>query len=450
MSTRSISRATAAVVAAVSAFALAGCGDSGGVGGATSAAPQNSTSAGGKVTLNYWTWFPTETTVKKAIAAYEAANPNVTINLREFEAADYQKQLPLALNGGEKLDIVGVQVSAMTNTVSAQLQPVSDWESNLPADWRDQLEAKPVEQAQNIAKDKTLYQIPMGSIGSVVMYYNPTILAKAGVQAVPATVEDLAKAAAAIKQAAPDVQPVVFAADTWFQDEMLFTIASQTSPTLSDEILYNGKAWNDPALVKALESYKKLFTSGAVDKATLSLKAPRPSELFTTGKAAFYFDGSWQNSLLSKTYREANKIALEDVGAAGVPTIDGGTPAMRAFAEGGLAIPKSSSNVAEAAKFIAFMTMGDGLKSWAPDLVLAPSKKGYAPGDDVLVSQAAKDGFAAVAKMVANAGSNRDSNQDFLNSVEGNAILEVLNGKKTAQAAADEMQKQWTSGRYPH
>ena len=448
MRARLMIRTAAVALVAVSALALTACGNSGGVGGAT-AAPQSS--AGGKATLNYWTWFPAEATLKKAIAAYQAANPNVTINLREFQNADYQKQLPLALNGGEKLDIVGVQVSAMTNSVNTQLLPVSEWESNLSSGWRDQIEAKPLEQAQNVSKDKVLFQIPLGSIGSAVMYFNPALLEKAGVQKVPTTLDELVAASAAIKKSEPGVQPVVFASDPWWQEEMLFTIAGQTDPSLSDDILYNGKAWNDPALVRALENYKKLFTSGAVDKSTLSLKSPRPSELFTSGKAAFYFDGSWQNSLLSKAYREANKIDLADVGAAGIPVVEsGGVPAMRAFAEGGLAIPKSSTNAAEAAKFIEFMTIGEGVQYWAPDLVLSPAKKGFVPSDEVLASPVAKDGFAAVAKLINSAGSNRDSNQDFLNSVEGNAILDVLNGKATAQAAADEMQKQWTSGRYPH
>ncbi len=442
-------RVAAFGVAAAAALSLAACGDSGGVGGAT-AASQSPVDSAAPVTLKYWTWFPAEASLKKVIDAYQKAHPNVTIQLTEHEAADYQKQLPLALNGGEALDIVGVQVSAMTNTVNTQLRPVSEWEQYLPKDWRNQLEAKPLEQAQKISKDGVLYDIPMGSIGSAAMYYNPAILAKAGVE-VPQTVADLAAAAKKIKASDASIQPVVFAGDAWWQEEMLFTIAGQTHPTLSDDILKGGGAWNDPAMVDALAAYKELFTSGAVDKATLSLMSPRPTEVFTSGKAAFYLDGSWQNSLLSKTYREANKINLADVGAMGLPVIrSGGTQAMRAFAEGGLAIPKSSKNVAAAADFISYMTIGDGVALWAPDLVLSPSKKGFAPGADVLSSDAAQKGFATIAGLINNAGSNRDSNQDFLNNVEGNAILDVLNGKKTPQEAADEMQKQWTSGRYPH
>jgi raffinose/stachyose/melibiose transport system substrate-binding protein len=232
---------------------------------------------------------------------------------------------------------------------------------------------------------------------------------------------------------------------------MLFTIIGQTDPTLSDAIQYHGGKWNDPALVKGLTDYKSLFTSGAIPKSTLSLLNGTGTTVFTSGKAAFYIDGSWNDSLLSAAYRTANKITLADVGAAGVPVVDAnGTPAVRAFAEGGLAIPKSSTHVAAAAKFIAYMTSGAGVGVWAPDLVLIPASKAFTLGSDVLTSPAAQSGYKAIQALVDSAGSDRNSQQDFLNQVEGNDILDVLNGSKTPQKAADDMQSQWTSGRYPH
>jgi raffinose/stachyose/melibiose transport system substrate-binding protein len=437
-----------ALAAGVLATALttSACGNSGGVGGGKTAAQDTSA----KVTLEYWTWFPAQATLDKVISAYEAKNPNVTIKLHEYSNADYQKQLPLALNGGQKVDIAGVQVSAMTNTVRTQLRPVSSWESNLPSGWRSQLEAKPVQQTEQIASDKTLYSIPMGSIGSAFMYYNAAMLTKYGV-AVPKTAADLAAAAAKIKAAAPGVTPVVFAGDPYWQEETLFTLVGQTSPGLSDTILHGNGKWNDPAIVQGLTEYKSLFASGAFDKSVLSLKAPRPTDLFTAGKAAFYIDGSWNDSLLSAAYRTANKIGLADVGATTVPVVAAnGQPAARAFAEGGLAIPKSSTHVDAAAKFIAYMTVGAGVDLWAPDLVLSPAKKGYTPSSAVLNSPAATAGYTAVSTAINNAGSSRDSQQDFLTQVEGNSILDVLNGTKTPQAAADYMQSEWASGRYPH
>ncbi|MEV4515583.1 extracellular solute-binding protein [Dactylosporangium sp. NPDC049525] len=439
-------RVLATAVAVVAMGGPAACGDSGGVGGGKDA--EQATDDGQPVTLKYWTWFPPEATVREAIAGFEKDHPTIKIDLRIFEAADYQKQLPLALNGGEELDVVGVQVSAMTNSVREQLRPVSEWEKNLPAGWRDKLAAGPVRQTEKIATDGKLYSIPMGSLGSAVMLYNAAMLSQLGI-AVPTTADELATAAAKVRAAKPDVTPVVFSGEPYWQEEMLFTVAGQTNPTLSDDVFASRKPWNSPEMVAALGQYKSLFDKGIVGTDVLSLKGNRPAELFTGGKAAFYVDGTWQSSLLSQASRKANKIDLADVGAAAFPVVAaGGKPAVRSYAEGGLAIPKTSKHAAQAAKFVEYMTMGKGVDIWGKDLVLVPTSKSYHADSSVLASQAARDGYAAVTVLINSAGSARDSNQGFLNQVEGNAILDVLRGQSTAQAAADKLQSEWTSGRY--
>jgi raffinose/stachyose/melibiose transport system substrate-binding protein len=438
-------RRTALILAA--ALGLAACGDSGGVGGGDAAAQQTA-KPGEEVVLKYWTWFPPEATIKDTIAAFEKANSGIKIELRQFEAADYQKSLPLALNGGEELDVVGVQVSAMTNTVKDKVRAVSEWESHLGQGWRDKLNPTMVKQAEEIAKDGKLYDIPMGSIGSAIMLSNAALLNELGI-AFPKTADELVTAAARIKAAKPDVQPVVFSGEPYWQEEMLLTIAGQTSPTLSDDLMASRKPWNSKEVVEALKDYKSLFDRGEVDTSVLSLKENRPTELFGSGKAAFLVDGSWQSSMLSENYRKANKIALTDVGAGAFPVLRAeGKPAARGLAEGGLAIPKSSKHVAEAAKFIAFMTFGDGVAKWSKDLVLVPSLDKFTVDPSVLTSQAAKDGYAAVQKVISAGGSARDSNQAFLKQVEGNAILDVLRGQTTAEAAAQKLHEEWTSGRY--
>jgi raffinose/stachyose/melibiose transport system substrate-binding protein len=441
--------ATVAAVTLAFGLASAACGNSGGVGG-KAAAGQASVSAGQTVTLNYWTWFPAESTLKKSIAAFEAANPAIKINLREFSNSDYQKELPLALNGGQSLDVVGVQVSAMTNTVRTQLRPVTDWASNLPADWQSKIDATMLAQTKDIAKDGVLYSIPMGSIGSAVVYSNADELKKLGLD-FPKTLADLNADVAKIKAANDGVTPVVFTGDSWFQNEMFLTVADQIDPKLSDELYTNKVAWNDPKMVQALTAYQNLYKNGVFDTATLSLKGSAADDQFNAGKAAFLLEGSWNSSVLSSGYRTANKISVGNVGAGAFPVVvDGGQPAARTYAEGGLAIPKSSKYPAQAAKFIQYLAMGDGVSTWAQDLVLVPSKVGYQVDKSVLTTPEAQSGFAAIQQVMTAPGSGRGAfNTTFTSTVLDNALLDLARGKTTPQALADSLQQQWSSGRYP-
>lgn len=425
----------------VAAVALAGCGSSGGVGG-DEGVEQNTSE---KATITYWTWFPPEATLNAAIDAFEKANPNITVKLKTFTNEDYQKQLPLALSGDESIDVVGVQVSAMTNTVKDYLLPVSDWGADLVGGLNESM----VAQTEQIASDGELYSLPMGSIGSAVMYYNAAMLDELGI-AVPKTADEWKTAVAAVEAAKPDVTPVVFSGEPYWQEEMLFTIAEQTSPGLSDDIIGGSGSWDQPALVDGLNAYKSLFDDGIVGSDVLSLQGSRPSELFASGEAAFFIDGSWQNSLLSASGRAAAGIDLEDVGAAPLPLVDGGEPAIRALAEGGLAIPANSKNVKAATTFISFLLSPAGADIWAKDLILVPSLTGYEVSEDVLETDAARAGYAAVSAVIADPTSQRNSQQDFLNKVEGNAILDVLRGTTSAEDAAAQMQSEWDSGRYPH
>ena len=425
----------------VAAVALAGCGSSGGVGGEDGVEQNTSDEA----TITYWTWFPPEATLNAAIEAFEKENPNITVKLKTFTAEDYQKQLPLALSGDETVDVVGVQVSAMTNTVKDYLLPVSDWGSDLVGELNDSM----IAQTESIATDGELYSLPMGSIGSALMYYNATMLDELGI-AVPKTTEEWKAAVDAITAAKPDVTPVVFAGEPYWQEEMLFTVAEQKSPGLSDDIIGGDGSWDQPAMIEGLNAYKSLFDDGIISPDVLSLQGTRPSELFSSGEAAFLIDGSWQNSLLSASGRAAAGIELEDVGAAPFPVVDGGEPAVRSFAEGGLGIPANSKNVKAATAFISFLLSPAGADIWAKDLILVPSLKGYDVSADVLESDAARQGYADVSAVIAAPTSERDSQQDFLSKVEDNAILDVLRGTTTAEDAAAQMQSEWESGRYPH
>jgi raffinose/stachyose/melibiose transport system substrate-binding protein len=156
--------------------------------------------------------------------------------------------------------------------------------------------------------------------------------------------------------------------------------------------------------------------------------------------------------VLSSAYRKANGIDVADVGAGYFPvSVAGGAPAARTYAEGGLAIPKTSTHVAEAAKFIQFMTLSQqGVSTWAPDLVLVPSLTGYTLPSSVLTSSAAQSGYQTITQTIDAGGSGRgEYSTNFTSSVLDNSLLQVARGQVAPQAEAASLQAAWTSGRYP-
>jgi raffinose/stachyose/melibiose transport system substrate-binding protein len=345
-----------------------------------------------------------------------------------------------------------VQIAAMTNTVDKNLRPVSQWESYLPADWQSKINSTMLTQTQDAASDSTLYELPMGSIGDPVMYSNQALLAKAGITAEPTTGAELAADVKKIKAAEPGIEPVTFSGEGWFQEDILFALLNQINPHLSDEV-YQGKvAWNSPQMIKALTEYQNMFSAGTLDTGVLSQVEADADDAFNSGKAAFLVEGSWDSSVLSASYRKANGINISDVGGGAFPAVmPGGSPAVRTYAEGGLAIPKDSKHVAQAAKFIQFMTLqGQGESTWAPDLVLVPSLNGYTVPSSVLTSPAARSGYAAIQKLIGDDVSGRGVyTTNFTSNVLDPSLANVARGHTTPKAEAAALQSAWVSGRYP-
>ncbi|MEU8379088.1 extracellular solute-binding protein [Streptosporangium sp. NPDC048865] len=400
----------------------------------------------GPVTLKYWTFAPPADGLKRAITAFEQANPGIEVELRTFTEADYRERLPEALDGDEALDVVGLQIPTMTRAVANRLRPVEDWKDKVSGGWVEELDEGAVKRTEKAAKDGELYSVPMGSSGGAVMYYNVNLLSELG-EPFPETAADLESIVMRLKKEIPGLRPVVFSGEPRRQEELLFTVAGQSHPTLSDDLLAGDKPWNGPEMVSALTAYRSLFDRGVLARSALTLKGDRPAELFRAGKALFLVDGSGRSPMLSASYHKKEKVTVKKVGAGPFPTILPGTEhAVRSTAEVGLAIPEKSKHVAEAATLIEFLTTGDGVSSWAGDLTLVPSHEDFRMESSVFAAPEGKDGYAAIQDLVREGGSQNVPDEVFLERVEGDVILDVARGRTTAKKAADRLQKEWARG----
>jgi len=400
-----------------------------------------------QVTLQYWAWFPPLPTTEKMIEAFEAANPNIDVEINVLESTVYQDKLPLSLAAGDALDLVAVQTGAMVDQVKVDLQPLEPLlEEYVGADWADAYAAKAVDQAKQLADDGELYILPVGALGSVVGYYNAEMFEELGLE-VPTNYEEFKAYADAVTAADPNLFPVVFSGENWFQDEILLTLIGQTSPEFFNDIRYGDGRWDDPAFIEALTTYKQMHDDGIFSLDTIGIDYGGALEIFYGGGAPILLQGTWEAGMISEPFRTENGIELAEVGLMPLPVIaDGGTPSIRSFIEMGLAVPANSDNPEEAMALLEFLVFGDGVDVWAPTLSFVPARLGYELPETTLPTEVAQESFATLSQLVQNPSSDRNNVSAF-SAVVGDGIIEALNGADPADVAA-KLQSEWESGRY--
>jgi len=119
-------------------------------------------------TIPYW---------QDVIDAYEAANPNVTVELREISSAEYQDVLNIQLSGGDDTDIITVKDIPGYNAMLSrgQIIPLDDY---IAADGIDLSQYSGA--ADELVWDGQIYALPFRS-DIWILYYNKDIFDAAGV-----------------------------------------------------------------------------------------------------------------------------------------------------------------------------------------------------------------------------------------------------------------------------
>ena len=202
------------------AMLVAGCVSSGG--------STASSSSGGK-TVTVWSWF-VESTMQKAIKAYEKAHPGVTVNYTYY---NYDPQFITALKAAAKSgtlpDIIGLQPGSLTQQYRADLTPVNTLAAKTWGSSREQ-KIYPVDLQQmrmgNPAGNSNVYIIPDES-QVLAIWYNKQIFAKLHIS-VPTTMAGLIADAKKIK-AAGYIPMYQGAAGAWQNENVFLMLASTGS-----------------------------------------------------------------------------------------------------------------------------------------------------------------------------------------------------------------------------
>ncbi|MDR2938987.1 MAG: extracellular solute-binding protein [Clostridiales bacterium] len=402
---------------------------------------------GGQTTLEYWTWFPSQDQYAETIAAFEAANPDIKINLTVMESKAFQEKTPMALSTGEDIDIVGVQPSAFATQVQdylADLDPLMA--QAVGADWKSKYSETALAQGNSLTNDATKL-LTLTNSGSMVGFYNAALMKEIGAE-VPTTLAEYKDVAAKLAAMYPDKYAGVFGGrEAWIVDEMMLTVLGQKGDYYN-QWRYNGANVDGEEFRTAINGFKKFFDEGVFSMDTMDLDAAGAMEAFVNGDALVFYMGSWEAYMLSQQLREGRSIALEDVGAMALPVVDAGdTLSVRSYIDSGIGIVDASEKKEAAAKFVAFVTLQEGADIFGKQLTGTSAKKDFAVDASLFASDTASQGWDTVVKLLAEGTADRNNVSGY-SDVEGAAVQSVINGSLTTDQAVADLQAEWISGKY--
>ena len=242
-----------------------------------------------QVTIEYWQYFfeARVTAMDQLIENFEAANPNITVEMTHFPYADYRTRTAVAVPSGEGPDIVQLFYGWLNDYIDAGLIQPLPVETFSP----EMVEAEFFPMVQAMERDGEYFALPT-AVRSLAMFYNERILEAAGVE-VPTTLDELVAAAAATteRDGAGNITQVglttgMTAQDHhWFREVLVRQMGGE--PYLDD---YQTVNYDTEAGRAALDFYLGLQEQGVTQTGFMD----EPQAAFRSGRAAFHIDGSFR------------------------------------------------------------------------------------------------------------------------------------------------------------
>jgi multiple sugar transport system substrate-binding protein len=304
----------------------------------------------GDIVLNIWGFEGEAEFFPQLIAAFEADNPGVTVQLTEIPEGDYVTKIDTALLAGEGPDIAFVYVPrwlkagkfvSLNSAIEQAGIPFDDF--NTGAITRD-----------------CVYQGNVYCLGTytgaIIMLYNKDIFDAAGVAYPSATepwsMREYFDATLAVTKKSDNIEERVWGGDaqphTWWMDWR--THISNDGRTTDGFV-------NDDATVEAYQIMADMRREGsAMDSADAALVQTEGFDLFAQGRLATII----VDNILAIPAAEAAGI---NWGAAIVPTERKGDPAWTTTWTDGFGVVSTSRNQDAAIRFVTFMgTKGNELR----------------------------------------------------------------------------------------
>lgn len=322
-------------------------------------------SSANAVEIEYWQYFfdARVEAMETLIENFQAANPDITVTMTHFPYADYRTKVAAAIPAGEGPDVVQLFYGWLNDYVSAELiQP-------LPADTFPvaQIESDYFPMVGAMREGDNYWALPT-AVRSLALFYNKRLFAEAGIDAPPATLDELVEVAKALTKtdAAGNITQVGITAGMtaqdhhWFREVLVRQFGGE--PYTDD---YKTVAYNSDAGQQALQYYTDLFNTHNVTSIGFM---DEPQAAFKAGRAGMHIDGSFRIGSLEGTRGLEWGVAELPAGPTGIQSN------YSSYWVNAITTKAEGEKYDAAVKFMEYVTSDEAMQIWLDVVGELPAK----------------------------------------------------------------------------
>jgi multiple sugar transport system substrate-binding protein/raffinose/stachyose/melibiose transport system substrate-binding protein len=348
------------------ALGLSACGSGGG--------DDAGSSGDGTVSMTFWhnsTTGDGKAYWEDTVAAFEEANPGVTISIQSIQNEDMDGKLQTALNSGDAPDIFMARGGGKLADVVEAGQAM-DLTDALTQETRDALGEASL---AAFSVDGGVYGVPTAVLPGGI-YYSKDLFTQAGITETPTTVDELSAAVDKLKAAG--VQPIALGAKDawpaahWYYFFALRECSQDTMTQAAKDMSFDDECWT-----KAGEDLQDFAGTEPFNDGYLTTTAQQgagsSAGMIANHQAAMELMGAWDPGVIASLTPDQQPLA--DLGWFPFPAVDGGAGDPTAMMGGVDGFSCYVDAPSQCADFLNFVAEKENQEGYAEAFVTLPASK---------------------------------------------------------------------------
>ena len=339
-----------------------------------SGAPAAPATSSGPVTMTFWHNSTTGDGLKywqDTVAAFEKANPNVTITIQAIQNEDMDGKLQTALNSGDGPTIFMARGGGKLADVVAA-DKVMDITNQISPDVKTSY-GDAIFSAFTI--DGKIYGMPTSVLPGGI-YYSKDLFKQAGITSAPTTFDELNAAVTKLKAAG--ITPIALGGkDAWPAAHWYYFMALRDCSKDAMNTAAAKKDFSDPCWTKAGEDLKAFSSTSPFNTGFLTTSAQQgagsSAGMLANHKAAMELMGAWDPGVIASLTPDTK--ALPDLGWFAFPAVSGGAGDPSAMMGGSDGFACAKNAPAACVQFLNFIASKANQEGYAKAFQTLPASR---------------------------------------------------------------------------